>query len=309
METVAQRSTKIIRDHLVNHNGQLYCQALLGCGFVGNTVPSDIPGHVGMEELPTSDSSNPGIVVGAALAGRRPIYVIRYQGFGWYNLVTIVNYAAKSKEMWGEPCPVYVRGIGMEGHIGPVASNSHHSMVLRMPGIKCFAPMTPNEYQWCWDEFMNGDDPVYCSETRRSFGISEEMPDDLSHDLPDATIIGISVARLGLKKAKNRLESDLPPNTVKINIAGLVSLNPLILSEKLQSSIRASNKVYLIDSDYEQGGAVQNIAYQIHEKTGVLPKVLGLDNKSAGFADHCDNLTPDTDRIIRFVTETYFYKN
>ncbi len=302
METVAQRSTKIIRDHLVNNNGQLYCQALLGCGFVGNTVPSDIPGHVGMEELPTSDSSNPGIVVGAALAGRRPIYVIRYQGFGWYNLVTIVNYAAKSKEMWNEPCPVYVRGIGMEGHIGPVASNSHHSMVLRMPGIKCFAPMTPNEYQWCWDEFMAGDDPVYCSETRRSFGINEEMPDELSYILPDVTIIGISAGRLGLREAKSRLESE---DDLNVDIAGLVSLNPLVLSRELKMSIISAESVYLVDSDYEQGGAVQNIAYQIHAQTGILPRVMGLENRSAGFADHCDNLTPDADRIIKFVRETY----
>jgi pyruvate/2-oxoglutarate/acetoin dehydrogenase E1 component len=134
------------------------------------------------------------------------------------------------------------------------------------------------------------------------------MPDDLPHKKPDVTIIGISAARLGLKEVKTRLDSAFFDD-LKTNIAGLVSLNPLVLSEELQSSIRTSNKVYLIDSDYEQGGAVQSIAYQIHKKTGVLPTVLGLKTQSAGFADHCDNLTPDADRIIKFITETYFYKN
>lgn len=281
----------------MNHNGQLYCQALLACGFVGNTTPYDIPGHVGMEELPTSDSSNCGIVVGAALAGRRPIYVIRYQGFGWYNLVTIVNYAAKSKQIWNEPCPVFVRAIGMEGHIGPVASNSHHSMVLRMPGIKCFAPMTPNEYQWCWDEFMAGNDPVYCSETRRSFGISEEMPDDLSHETPDATIIGISAGRLGLVEAKKKLEAE----GMKVNIAGLVSLKPLVISDALAVSLKNSKRAYIVDSDFEYCGAGQSIAYNICLRTGVLPLALGLHDKSAGFSDSADNLTPNADDIMHIV--------
>ena len=41
----------------------------------------------------------------------------------------IVNYAAKSKELFDTPCPVFVRGIGMERAIGPVAGSSHHSYI------------------------------------------------------------------------------------------------------------------------------------------------------------------------------------
>ena len=52
----------------------------------------------------------------------------------------------KSKEIWKIPCPVFVRGIGMEGGIGPVAGSSHHSLYYRMPGVKIASPMTPMEY-------------------------------------------------------------------------------------------------------------------------------------------------------------------
>ena len=50
----------------------------------------------GMIELSMADARG-GIVTGSALMNERPIYVIRYQGFNWYNAPMIVNYAAKVK--------------------------------------------------------------------------------------------------------------------------------------------------------------------------------------------------------------------
>src|SRR5688572_8662617 len=84
---------EITRKHLVENNGLLLAQNVNAVGFIGGTVPELSDGII---ELPTSDVSNSGIAVGAALAGRRPIYVIRYQGFLWYNAAHIANYAAKS---------------------------------------------------------------------------------------------------------------------------------------------------------------------------------------------------------------------
>ena len=52
-----------------------------------------------------------GVVVGSALIGKRPIYVVRYQGFQWFNSSIITNYAGKTKEMWNVSCPVFIRSI------------------------------------------------------------------------------------------------------------------------------------------------------------------------------------------------------
>ena len=38
------------------------------------------------------------------------IYVIRYQGFNWFSSRNL-NYSCKSKEIWGIPYPIFVRGI------------------------------------------------------------------------------------------------------------------------------------------------------------------------------------------------------
>src|SRR3989344_8182023 len=128
--TSAETIREITRNHLLKNRGVALGQCLTAVGWVGGTVP-ELREENGLVELSMADVSSGGIAVGVALAGRRPIYIVRYQGFQWYNAPSIVNYAAKSKEMWGIPCPIFVRSIGMDGGIGPVASGSHHGMYMR----------------------------------------------------------------------------------------------------------------------------------------------------------------------------------
>jgi pyruvate/2-oxoglutarate/acetoin dehydrogenase E1 component len=156
--TLRDTIKSIVKEHLQNKKGKAYGQCLTAVGWVGGTLP-ELYEDDGMIELSMADVAGGAIVVGAALANTRPIYVVRYQGFQWYNCVSIVNYAAKSKEMWQKPCPIFVRSIAMEGGIGPVAGSSHHSLYYRMPGIKIASPVSPNEYKQVYESFMNDDIP------------------------------------------------------------------------------------------------------------------------------------------------------
>jgi acetoin:2,6-dichlorophenolindophenol oxidoreductase subunit beta len=288
-----------IRKHLVEDNGLLFCQAALGCGFVQNTVPSDIPNHKGIEELPTSDSSNGGVVCGAALMGRRPIYVIRFQGFLWYNAVSLVNYAAKSKEMWGMPCPVFIRGIGVEGGIGPVASNMHHSIICHMPGIKVFAPMTSKEWQYVWDYYLTHDEPVFCSEHRRAYDLDRDLKNKLDHKSPDVTIIAISAARLEAEMAVVELEKE----GYKINLVHQFQLKPAVFSNEILRSIIFSKEVLIVDTDFTQCGISEHIAYIIQTQIGFAKScvTMGLEDRTAGFGSHCDNMTPSKNEIVEMI--------
>ena len=130
METTVRETIKnTTKKHLKENNGLIFGQCLSAVGWVGGTVP-ELTEKDGLIELSMADVANGGFVVGAALKGIRPIYVVRYQGFQWYNAPIIVNYACKSKEIWGIPCPIFVRSIAMEGAIGPVAGSSHHSLLI-----------------------------------------------------------------------------------------------------------------------------------------------------------------------------------
>ena len=201
--TVRDTIKKIILKHLTKNNGLILGQCLSAVGWVGGTIP-ELTEKEGVIELSMADVANGGIVVGAGLSDRRPIYVIRYQGFNWFNAAIILNYACKSKEIWNVPCPIFIRGIAMEGSIGPVAGSSHHSLYYRMPGIKIISPMTPKEYLLAYSDFMNNDDVYYISEHRGSYENKKELSDHLQGGL-DIIIFCISITRFEAKKVREIL--------------------------------------------------------------------------------------------------------
>jgi len=247
-----------------------------------------------MVELSMADVAGGAIVTGAALAGERAIYVVRYQGFQWYNSVSIVNYAAKSKEIWGRPCPVFLRSIAMEGGIGPVAGSSHHSLVHRMPGIKVVAPMTPLEYRSIYESYMKDDDPYYVSEHRKSFDNTVEIEDIINTDEVDFTVFLISITRFEIEKLMLLSEQE----GIKLNIINIVWIKPFYINEDWKRSISKSKYGGLVaDDDYVEGVA-SSLANEISIISGKKVHTLGLESRSAGFHPTVDNLPPSAEKMI-----------
>ena len=296
-KTVRETIKDIISKHLKKNNGLVFGQCLTAVGWVGGTIP-ELTEKDGLVELSMADVSNGGIVAGAGLSNRRPIYVIRYQGFNWFNASIILNYACKSKELWDVPCPIFIRGIAMEGSIGPVAGSSHHSLYYRMPGIKIVSPMTPKEYLSIYDYFMKNDDVLYVSEHRRSYSNKDELPDFISENL-DIILFPISITRFEAQKAKIELEKE----GYKIGIANIVWIKPFKIDMAWEKALKSCKfGGIVLDDDYTQGVA-GNLAYEIMKKTGKKIEVMGLKNKSAGFSKKTDNLPPNCSEIIEKIKE------
>jgi pyruvate/2-oxoglutarate/acetoin dehydrogenase E1 component len=296
--TLRDTIKSIVRDHLVQKKGKTYGQCLTAVGWVGGTLP-ELYEEDGMVELSMADVAGGAIVVGTALAGDRPIYVVRYQGFQWYNCVSIVNYAAKSKSLWKRPCPVFVRSIAMEGGIGPVAGSSHHSLVYRMPGIKVACPMSPSEYKECYDKFMADDEPYYISEHRKSYDNTLDLYDFFDNENPDFTIFPISITRFEMQ---NLLEL-LKIHDIKINISNLMWIKPLKFSNIGLDSLKKSKYGGLVlDDDYESG-CQSYIANQLSISSNKIVRCLGLDDKTAGFYNKVDVLPPTAKKIADYLID------
>ncbi|CAK0769369.1 hypothetical protein CCP4SC76_5180019 [Gammaproteobacteria bacterium] len=284
-----------VRHHLTMENGLVMGQCLTAVGWVGGTLP-EIYEDGGMVELSMADVAGGGFVVGAALAGRRPIYVIRYQGFNWYNSPIIVNYACKSKEIWHRPCPMFIRSIAMEGGIGPVAGSSHHALYYRMPGIKIYSPMTPEEYRTTYREFMTSDDVVYVSEHRGAYTNADELP-DIVHDQPDYVLCPLSITRFAAVKASQ----DLFAEGIKVSVHHLFRIKPFSPDEATIRSLDCCTAGgCVLDDDYPDGIA-KSLAHDLAALSKAPMTVLGLQNRSAGFAVEVDNLPPNAPMIARFV--------
>ena len=290
--TVRDTIKEITRHHLATNQGKCYGQCLTAVGWVGGTLP-EMYEDEGMVEFSMADVAGGAIATGIALAGGRPIYVVRYQGFQWYNLASVVNYAAKSKEIWNRPCPILVRSIAMEGGVGPVAGSSHHSMAQRMPGIKVIAPMTPGEYQYAYDSFMSDDDPYYISEHRKSYDNAEEL-ENVIHPVADFTIFPISITRLEMKKLVQLAEQE----GIKLNIIHQLWIKPFIIENSWKIALDNSKYGGLVtDDDYVEGTA-SSIANELSLATGKRVYTLGLEPRTAGFHPSVDNLPPSAEQIL-----------
>lgn len=297
VQTVRDTIRSVVRKHLIDSNGLVFGQCLTAVGWVGGTLP-ELYEEDGMVELSMADVSGGAIAVGAALMNRRPMYVIRYQGFNWYNCTSIVNYACKSKELWKIPCPMFIRSIAMEGGVGPVAGSSHHALYHRMPGIKIISPMTPVEYKGAYNAFMADDDVYYISEHRGSYDNSYEL-DHIWNEKPDIVIFAISITRFSAIKACELLQS----TGIKVGLIHIVSIKPLKISD--EAIVMLSNAKHgglILDDDYEDG-VMKSIAHSLMTKTGKKIYCLGLENRSAGFASNLDNLPPSPGRIVDFARD------
>jgi pyruvate dehydrogenase E1 component beta subunit len=296
-KTVAETIKQITHEHLSDNNSLLFGQAIKAVGWVNNTVP-DCKNIV---ELPMSDVSNMGIACGAAIAGRRPIIIIRFQDFMWLNSSTLVNYAAKSKDILGTSTPIFVRALAQE-NAGCVHSGVLHSIFMHMPGFRICSPMTPKEYHEAWDDFMVHDDPMIVSEHRVSFNNKDEFVNsDMSADI---TLMPISSARFNIKEAISRLDSE----DIKCNVAHIMWLKPL-KKEHLLSALANSEAGLVVDATFEACSAARSIAYELMLETGKPVAVLGLEERSVGVSLDSRNSTPSVDKIVTAAKDILCYSN
>ena len=295
-KTVRDTIKEITRKHL-SQGSCCYGQCLTAVGWVGGTLPK-LYEEDGMVEVTTADVANGGFVVGAGLTGIRPIYVVRYQGFQWYNSPIIVNYASKSKEIWDRPCPIFIRSIAMEGGMGPVAGSSHHSLYQRMPGTRIISPMTPIEYTYAYDQFMSEDEVYYISEHRRSYENTEELHDVILED-SDVVLFPISITRFDAEQARKMLLD----KGIKASIIHQLWIKPFIFEDKWKECLNKSKYGGLVmDDDYEQGVA-SSIAHRMMIQSDKKVHTLGLDHRTAGFHKSVDNLPPSPEKITSKVMD------
>ena len=291
--TLAETIKEITRKHLEENNGLILGQCLSAVGWVNDTVPDT----KNIIELPMTDVAGAGIAAGTAITGRRPIFVVRFQDFMLLNSSILVNYAGKSKEIFGQKTPIFIRALATEGHgTGPVHSGIMHSLFMHFPGFKVCSPMTPKEYKEVWNVFMEGDCPMYVSEHRKSFNQTEEIK-NIIVPYADVTIYGIGFSRFNILEAIELLKRE----NIKCNFVNVLWLKPLDLSEQVLSPLRQSKRGLVVDSGFEIGGASQSLSYELMKKTKNYVEALGAKDKSTGTAERYENGTPSIEKIVECV--------
>jgi pyruvate/2-oxoglutarate/acetoin dehydrogenase E1 component len=293
--TLAETIKEITRKHLEENNGLIMGQCLSAVGWVNNTVPNT----KNIIEIPMTDVAGAGFAAGAAIVGRRPILVLRFQDFFFLNSSILVNFAAKRKEIFCKGAPVFIRSIATEGPgVGPVHSGVFHNIPMHMPGFLVASPMTPNEYEKVWKVFMESDDPIYVSEHRKSFNQSEEMANTFYPDA-DITIYGISASRFNILQAIETLKKE----GIKCNIVHILWLKPLKLDDSYINPLKQTKLGLVVDSGFEISGSSQAIAYELIKRTKCYVEALGAEDRSVGANERYINNTPKVEKIVNRVRD------
>jgi len=296
-KTVAETISELSKNLIDKNNGILLGQCLTAVGWVQNTIPKQTKGIM---ELPMTDTAGAGIAVGCALAGSRPVLVIRYQSFLWLNSSPIVMHAAKAKEIFGYDCPLMIRAIASESELGqgPLHANAYHSIFAHMPGLNVCSPMTPMEYKKVWNYYIKSKKPIFVSEHRSSYKSSYEYKDEINKSA-DVTIFGVSSGRINAIKAHNELKNQ----KIKSSFSNILWVKPLKISKKAIDSLKKSKFGIVIDPSYEFCGVSQSISYELTKLTGKPVYAMGLRERSPGVAKRFENGTPSKNQIIKFVKE------
>ncbi len=290
MESLSLRETikEITRKHLEEGNGILLGECVSDPGGVAGTIPES----KNVIDLPMTETAGADFAVGCALAGRRPIFVTRFQDFMLMNGSPIIYFAAAYKGVTGLTAPVFVRALANDG-FDATHSNVLHSLFMHFPGLKVCAPVTPGEYKEVWESFMSDDKPVYVSEYRDTFDNCEELSDEIDLNA-DINIFGVSICRINARKAR----AELLKKGIKVNVIDILWLKPFD-AVKHGEVLKSVPLGLVVDPGREICGAPEHLAYRMMMKyPGTKIEVLGIKDEIKTTNPNCMNRVPDAEMII-----------
>lgn len=284
---------EILETHLNHNNGILLGECV--CGESGKSY--SIPDSKNVIDIPMSETAGADFAVGCALAGRRPVFVVKYQDFMLLGASPFITYASVVKELQGVSAPVFIRAISAD-HFDCNHSNVLHSMLMHYPGIYVCAPMTSKEYTEAWNVFMYNDKPLYCSEYKDSFAITDEMVDEIYDDAV-INVFCISKARMNIYEAKEILLNV----GIKINIFHIAWLKPLKLSTYI-SHLEKCPLGVVIDAGRVICGTPEHIAYEfMHLVNGSKVYAMGIEDIPKSTNPKYYNEVPNGKKITEKIIE------
>ena len=223
---------------------------------------------------PASENAMTGVAIGAALNGKRPIFVHARNDFMFLALDQIINNASKWKYVYGKNSnvPIVVRAIiGKGWGQGPTHSQSIQSMVVHFPGLYVAMPSTPYIAKGILLKSLELDVPVIIFEHRRLYDFKQDVPTG-KYTLDfgkakvfkrgkDVTIVATSIlVHQALRAA--RIVSKFG---ISVEVVDPVTISPL--DEKtIISSVKKTGRLICVDTSWLRCGVASEISAVVAEK-------------------------------------------
>ncbi len=237
-----------------------------------------LPEMFGTERIidsPISETAIVGAVIGAALAGMRPIADMHFADFMGITMDEIFNQMAKIRYMFGGQTIVPMVIRAPDGLIRSGAAQHSQSIEAwfnGIPGIKVVAPSNPADAKGLLKAAIQSDDPVIFFENKDLYRQSGEVPEDENLIVPigkakvvkegnDVTIVSYSIMMKKALEASEILEKE----GYSVEVVDLITLSPFD-EETVIESVKKTHRLLIAHEAVKRGGLGGEIAAVIAEK-------------------------------------------
>jgi pyruvate dehydrogenase E1 component beta subunit len=225
-------------------------------------------------DTPLSEALLSGMTVGAAATGLRPVLHLMFGNFLYTAWDAIANQAAKLRYMTGGQVAmplVFMAIFGGGRSQGAQHSDSMHSMLVNLGGLKVVTPATPADAKGLMKASIRDNNPVVFLQSAGRGGEIGEVPDgdwivplgvaDVKQPGSDVTVIAIgAMVRLAMRAAEAMAKEG-----VSVEVVDPRTLRPLD-SPTLLKSARKTGRVVVIDEGRLSCGMASEISAMIAEQ-------------------------------------------
>ncbi|NGX63676.1 MAG: Pyruvate dehydrogenase E1 component subunit beta [Candidatus Anoxychlamydiales bacterium] len=225
-------------------------------------------------DMPISENAMTGVCIGSAIRGMRPIITHQRADFFFLAFDQLINNASKWHYMFANQMnvPMVVRLIVGQGWgQGPQHSQSIHSMLAHIPGLKIVMPSNPYDAKGLLVSAVKDNNPVIFIEHRWLHNIEGFVPEDI-YEVEigkakkistgnDITIISLSNMTFEAWKAVSSLEKE----NISVDLIDVRSVKPLD-KDMILESVKKTGKVIIVDPDWKTLGFSSEIMALICEE-------------------------------------------
>jgi acetoin:2,6-dichlorophenolindophenol oxidoreductase subunit beta len=228
-----------------------------------------------VRDTPISEEAITGALMGAAMAGLRPVGEIMFSDFFATCWDIVANQIAKTRYMTGGQVtlPLVIRSANGSGYrFGAQHSQSVENWAMAIPGLKVVAPSTPADVKGLLAASIRDDNPVIFLEAKSLYPVQGEVPegehvDELGKavvhgDGSDAVLIARAAMVPRALEAARRLRAE---HDIASRVVDLRSLVPLDASAMLDA-VRATGRVFTVEENPRLCGWGAEIASIVAEE-------------------------------------------
>jgi acetoin:2,6-dichlorophenolindophenol oxidoreductase subunit beta len=211
-----------------------------------------------VRDTPISEEAIVGAVMGAAMAGLRPVGEIMFSDFFATCWDIVANQIAKTRYMTSGQVtlPLVIRSANGGGlRFGAQHSQSVENWVMAIPGLKVVAPSNPADVKGLLAASIRDEDPVVFLEAKSLYPIKGEVPegehiDELGRavvhgDGTDAVLIALGAMVPKALEAAERLGTE---HDIGCRVVDLRSLVPLDVTSVLEA-LRATGRLFTVEEN------------------------------------------------------------